>query len=156
VFKDIVSRNLDWPEAIWEAWLSFEHAHGSLDELEFCMDQVKRTQAEVNFRRAKVLMQGDCCSSTELIEPFKEAQKIAYQASASIAHQAQPELGTAAADDISTAHVNQIISEAVSTNNDEFYASSSRVKRKAEEEPAERVKKAKIGMWSLGVECDAC
>jgi hypothetical protein len=55
VFRDIANKNLDWPEAIWEAWLSFEHAHGSLDELEDCMDKVEQAQTQVNIRRAKVV-----------------------------------------------------------------------------------------------------
>jgi hypothetical protein len=54
VFKDIAPKNLDWPEAIWEAWLSFEHSHGSLNELEDCMDRVKRAQAQVHLKRTKV------------------------------------------------------------------------------------------------------
>jgi hypothetical protein len=54
VFQDESIKDLDWPEAIWEAWVSFEHAHGSLDEIEGCLDQVEQSQSQINFRRAKV------------------------------------------------------------------------------------------------------
>jgi hypothetical protein len=50
-------KNVDWPEAIWDAWLTFEHAHGALAELEDAMDRVERAQAQVAMRRAKVRRQ---------------------------------------------------------------------------------------------------
>ncbi|TDL22101.1 hypothetical protein BD410DRAFT_788782 [Rickenella mellea] len=62
VFKDIHTKNLDWPEAIFEAWISFENLHGSVEEIEECLDKVERAQGLVNTRRAK------------------EAEKAAYQA----------------------------------------------------------------------------
>ena len=48
-------KNLDWPEAIWEAWLSFEHLHGSVDEVDACLDKIEKAQYQVNARRAKVV-----------------------------------------------------------------------------------------------------
>lgn len=54
VLKDISTKNLDWPEAIWEAWLTFEHIHGSMTDLEACMDKIERAQQQVNTRLAKV------------------------------------------------------------------------------------------------------
>ena len=54
LFSDLAYKNLDWPEAIWEAWVSFEHQHGSVEELEACLDKVERAQYQVNMRRAKV------------------------------------------------------------------------------------------------------
>lgn len=53
VFSDLVYKNLDWPEAIWEGWIAFEHQHGSVEELEACLDKVERAQTQVNMRRAK-------------------------------------------------------------------------------------------------------
>lgn len=53
-FKDIVTKNLDWPEAIFEAWISFEHLHGSVEEIEECMDKVDRAQNLLNARRLRV------------------------------------------------------------------------------------------------------
>ncbi|KAJ7600967.1 hypothetical protein C8J56DRAFT_813965 [Mycena floridula] len=62
IYKDVSSRNTDWPEAIWEAWLTFEHLHGSVAEVDKCLDQIEQLQFKVNAQRAK------------------EAQKAAYQA----------------------------------------------------------------------------
>lgn len=54
VFKDVSTKNIDWPEAIWEAWLTFENLHGSVEDIHTCMDRIERAQQQVNFRRAKV------------------------------------------------------------------------------------------------------
>ncbi|EPQ51022.1 hypothetical protein GLOTRDRAFT_66218 [Gloeophyllum trabeum ATCC 11539] len=62
VYVDVSTKNVDWPEAIWQAWLSFEHLYGSVDEIERCMDKVERAQGQVNARRAR------------------EAEKASYQA----------------------------------------------------------------------------
>jgi len=53
VFEEIHTKQLDWPEAIWEAWISFEHLHGSVDEIDTCLDKVEKAQIQTNFRRAK-------------------------------------------------------------------------------------------------------
>ena len=53
-FKDIVTKNLDWPEAIFEAWISFEHLYGSVEEIEECLDKVERAQNQLNARRLRV------------------------------------------------------------------------------------------------------
>ena len=52
-YKDIASKNIDWPEAIWEAWLAFEHLHGSVQEIDECLDRIERARSQVNARRAK-------------------------------------------------------------------------------------------------------
>ena len=57
LYKDISMKNLDWPEAIWEAWISFENTFGSVQEIDECLDRVERAQTQVNKRRAKVLPQ---------------------------------------------------------------------------------------------------
>lgn len=54
VFREVSTKNLDWPEAIWEAWLTFEHLHGSLPDVQDCMDKIERAQQQVAARRAKV------------------------------------------------------------------------------------------------------
>lgn len=54
VFRDVANKNLDWPEAVWEAWVAFEHVHGSVEDLEDCMDRIERAQRYVNAKRAKV------------------------------------------------------------------------------------------------------
>ncbi|KAJ8080386.1 Splicing factor [Marasmius tenuissimus] len=52
-FSDVSMKNIDWPEAIWEAWLGFEHLHGTVDEIEACMEKIEKAQYQVNVRRAK-------------------------------------------------------------------------------------------------------
>ncbi|KAJ7432338.1 hypothetical protein FB451DRAFT_1480862 [Mycena latifolia] len=52
-FADVHLKNLDWPEAIWEAWLAFEHLHGSVEQIEACGDKIEKAQYVVNTKRAK-------------------------------------------------------------------------------------------------------
>ncbi|KAK7690329.1 hypothetical protein QCA50_006986 [Cerrena zonata] len=52
-YKDVAFKNIDWPEALWEAWLSFEHLHGSVEEVEECLDRIERARNQVNARLAK-------------------------------------------------------------------------------------------------------
>lgn len=54
MFKDLHTKNLDWPEAIWEAWVSFEHLYGTVEEVDSCLDKVEKAAYQVNARRAKV------------------------------------------------------------------------------------------------------
>ncbi|KAF9483427.1 hypothetical protein BDN70DRAFT_799974 [Pholiota conissans] len=53
VFLDVHTKQLDWPEAIWEAWLTFEHLHGSVEEIEVALDKIENAQYQTNMRRAK-------------------------------------------------------------------------------------------------------
>lgn len=53
MFKDVVAKYFDWPEAIFDAWIAFEHVHGTVEDLEECMDKVNRAQAGVNAKRAR-------------------------------------------------------------------------------------------------------
>ncbi|KAF9257513.1 hypothetical protein L218DRAFT_910382 [Marasmius fiardii PR-910] len=53
IFSDISMKNLDWPEAIWEAWLAFEHLHGNVEQIHACMDKIEKAQYQVNIRRVK-------------------------------------------------------------------------------------------------------
>jgi hypothetical protein len=54
VFEDIHRKQLDWPEVIWELWISFEHIHGTVDQVNECLDKVEKAQAQVIAKRAKV------------------------------------------------------------------------------------------------------
>ena len=47
--------DLDWPEMLWEAWLAFEHSHGTVEEIQDALDVVERARVQVEARRAKVL-----------------------------------------------------------------------------------------------------
>ncbi|PFH53912.1 hypothetical protein AMATHDRAFT_186548 [Amanita thiersii Skay4041] len=62
LFEDIHKKNLDWPEVIWELWISFEHLHGDVNQIDVCLDKIEKAQMHTNSRRAK------------------EAEKAAYQA----------------------------------------------------------------------------
>lgn len=53
-FQDVSTKNLDYPEALWDAWLSFEHAHGSLTSLEEALARVERARSQVEARRMRV------------------------------------------------------------------------------------------------------
>jgi hypothetical protein len=56
VFTKAAKFPLDWPEMLWEAWLSFEHSHGSANEVQSALDIVERARAQVEARRAKVIL----------------------------------------------------------------------------------------------------
>ncbi|KAF8180447.1 hypothetical protein K438DRAFT_2021342 [Mycena galopus ATCC 62051] len=43
---DLHLKNLDWPEAIWEAWLAFNHLHGSVQQIDVCEKQAAQYTAE--------------------------------------------------------------------------------------------------------------
>jgi hypothetical protein len=47
--------DLDWPEMLWETWLTFEHSHGTVEEIQDALDVVERARVQVEARRAKVL-----------------------------------------------------------------------------------------------------
>ncbi|KAF8073869.1 hypothetical protein FPV67DRAFT_1479613 [Lyophyllum atratum] len=70
IFSDIHVKNIDWPEAIWEAWIAFEHLHGSVEELDTCLDKVEKAQYQVNSRRAKDAEK----ASFEAMQVIMEAQ----------------------------------------------------------------------------------
>ncbi|KAK7469083.1 Splicing factor [Stygiomarasmius scandens] len=53
VFSDVSFRKLDWPEAVWEAWISFEHLHGQVEQVDICIDRIEQARQVVNARRAK-------------------------------------------------------------------------------------------------------
>ncbi|KAI0084788.1 hypothetical protein BDY19DRAFT_1077256 [Irpex rosettiformis] len=115
VFREIAPKNLDWPEAVWEAWTAFEQVHGSVEELEDCFDRIERAQKQVNAKRAK------------------DAEKAALQAAQFITEQqGGVPLAEASAQGDAQMEVDHALSEGSS-------------KRKAEDEvPAEGSKKARI------------
>ncbi|KAH9925424.1 RNA-binding protein Prp24 [Epithele typhae] len=53
VFKDIAMKNLDWPEAIWDAWVSFEQVNGTVQDLENALERIQKAQTQVNAKRAR-------------------------------------------------------------------------------------------------------
>ncbi|KAE9406958.1 hypothetical protein BT96DRAFT_810155 [Gymnopus androsaceus JB14] len=53
VFIDISTKHIDWPEAIWEAWILFEHFHGSVKQVEGCLDKIEKARYQVSARRTR-------------------------------------------------------------------------------------------------------
>ncbi|KDQ62555.1 hypothetical protein JAAARDRAFT_121734 [Jaapia argillacea MUCL 33604] len=123
IFKDIHSKNLDWPEAIWEAWLSFEHLYGSVQDIEDCMDKVERAKTLVNIRRAR------------------EAEKASYQVVQMAVD--QPAASVPVQDAVQPEKSGEV---ETSMEVDQPQDVGAGKKRKAEESPApEGSKKVKIG-----------
>lgn len=58
------AQSLDWPEAVCEAYLSFEEMYGSLEESESAKERARKTMDGVNFKRHKVSLH---CSSSFLL-----------------------------------------------------------------------------------------
>ncbi|KAJ6509029.1 hypothetical protein C8R45DRAFT_463110 [Mycena sanguinolenta] len=86
-FLDAHLRKLDWNEAIWEAWLAFEHLHGSVQQIDAWGDKIENAQYEVAKRRAK--------------DAEKQAAQYAEQmASAPVAQAPVPEISPAEPMDI--------------------------------------------------------
>ncbi|KAF5382630.1 hypothetical protein D9615_003010 [Tricholomella constricta] len=75
VFSDIYMKNIDWPEAIWEAWIAFEHLYGSVEELDTCLDKVEKAQYQINSRRAKAAEK----ANFEAMQIITEAQASSLQ-----------------------------------------------------------------------------
>lgn len=53
VFQEMHRKHFDWPEAIWDAWVTFEHFHGTVEEINAAMDNIEKIRLQVNARRAK-------------------------------------------------------------------------------------------------------
>ncbi|KAG6878496.1 hypothetical protein C0993_005425 [Termitomyces sp. T159_Od127] len=125
VFLDIHSKKLDWPEAIWEAWINFEQLHGSIDELDQCLDKVEQAQYQVNLRRVK------------------EAEKAGYQAY-QVTVEAEP-----------TTRVEKApVDTDISMDVDVDLVSRGGTKRQAEDEPAVAHKKPKMETKTLTLKRD--
>ncbi|KAI6014828.1 hypothetical protein BKA83DRAFT_4345131 [Pisolithus microcarpus] len=52
-FQEVSTKNLDYPEALWDAWINFEYAHGSLVSLEEALVRIERARSQVEARRIK-------------------------------------------------------------------------------------------------------
>jgi hypothetical protein len=53
-FQDMNTKNLDYPEALWDARHNFEHAHGSLSSLAEAINKITQAGAQPETRRARV------------------------------------------------------------------------------------------------------
>ncbi|KZT64612.1 hypothetical protein DAEQUDRAFT_717745 [Daedalea quercina L-15889] len=114
VFRDICMKNLDWPEALWDAWISFEQLHGSVEELELAMDRIEFAQGQTNLRRQK------------------EAERAEHAAMQLIAEQ-QANMAPIAEATVPTMDGD---SGAAPMEVDSDLSASAGMKRKAEEEPS--------------------
>ncbi|KAI0056538.1 hypothetical protein BV25DRAFT_1893853 [Artomyces pyxidatus] len=121
VFAHAATAKLDWPEAVWEAWIAFEHAHGTVETIQECLDTVQRVRGQVNARRAK------------------EAEQASYQAMQMAMEQQAAQVPAAEA--VGAAQPQEVHMEVDS----EAQVTQTGVKRKAEDSLAvEDTKKAKI------------
>ncbi|KAI0755299.1 RNA-binding protein Prp24 [Daedaleopsis nitida] len=68
IFRDIAAKNIDWPEAIWEAWIAFEHVYGSVEEIEDALDRIGRARTQVNIRRVKEAEKAQLAASQIIAE----------------------------------------------------------------------------------------
>ncbi|KAJ7043889.1 hypothetical protein C8F04DRAFT_682003 [Mycena alexandri] len=89
-FVDLHLKNIDWPEAVWEAWLAFEHLHGSVQQIDAAGDKIEKAQVVVNTRRAKA-------AEKQAAQYAKQAAQYSAEqmASVPVAQAPVPELGTA-------------------------------------------------------------
>ncbi|KAF9497742.1 hypothetical protein BDN71DRAFT_1504719 [Pleurotus eryngii] len=127
VYKDIHTKNLDWPEVIWDAWLTFEHLYGTVQDIEYCLDRIEKAQYQVNMRRAK------------------EAEKASYQAAQMAVEQQAASAPVAEAIQTHSGSTDQQQAVAMDVDAPLLELDLSK-KRKAESEPtppAESHKKAK-------------
>ncbi|GJE88539.1 RNA-binding protein Prp24 [Phanerochaete sordida] len=117
IFRDVANKNLDWPEAVWNAWIQFEHVHGSVEELEDCLDRVERAREKVNAKRAK------------------DAEKAAYQAMQVTAEQQAAGVPVSAVPVPDVASTTQQATEApMDVDRAQPQSAASGSKRKAEDE----------------------
>ncbi|WWD05336.1 hypothetical protein V865_003409 [Kwoniella europaea PYCC6329] len=56
-FKAIQRSDLDWPEAVYDALIQFEHVHGTLDSLLDARTKIEREQEKLSKRREKAALE---------------------------------------------------------------------------------------------------
>ena len=131
-FRDVANKNLDWPEVIWEAWISFEQLHGTVEQIDEALDRVERAQVQVNNRRAK-----------EAEKAQNAAAQLIAETQAQVAAAPVAEVTAEAA--VATAAV---VEPAAAMEVDLSVSATAGAKRKAEDEGIpEPIKKAKVGEW---------
>ncbi|KAH7100756.1 hypothetical protein BKA62DRAFT_705553 [Auriculariales sp. MPI-PUGE-AT-0066] len=52
-YRDVVGKNIDWPEMLWEQWRAFEHAHGSLEDVEDALARIDQLNKKLVEKRAR-------------------------------------------------------------------------------------------------------
>ncbi|TCD69018.1 Splicing factor [Steccherinum ochraceum] len=130
VFKDVSLKNIDWPEAIWDAWLSFEQVYGTAVQMDECLDRIERARGQVNAKRIK-------------------EEKAAYEAMQVIAEAEQQAAVSAVA---SSASMTQSVPMEVDTSSSS--ALEGGAKRKAEDDIEPEAKKPKTEQKPLPLKRD--
>lgn len=128
---------------LWEAWLTFEHSHGTVGEIQDALDVIERARVQVETRRAKVMNLSSLFSYALLKVASQEAEQVSYQA-----------MQVAAEQQVAPAPVAEVTEapreiETPMDIDQEANNAVSGVKRKAEEAPSEESKKARVGACSL-------
>jgi squamous cell carcinoma antigen recognized by T-cells 3 len=142
-FAKAAKSPLDWPEMLWEAWLAFEHSHGSAREIQDALDAVERARGQVEARRAKVpLFFFESLSHHAEAAP-KEAEQAGYQTMQVVTEQQAVHGPTTELSQATKA------SEAPMDIDQDSRAAASGIKRKAEENSPEDSKKARVGEYSF-------
>jgi len=75
IFDDVSTKQIDWPEAIFEAWTSFEHFYGTLDTIDVCYSKIWRAQGQLNDSRMKVSLLSTCLNLEFNIDIFLAASR---------------------------------------------------------------------------------
>jgi hypothetical protein len=57
VYLQAVKNRFDYPEYLFDAWTTFEHQHGSLEEVEHAEAEVQKQMRGINSRRARLAAQ---------------------------------------------------------------------------------------------------
>lgn len=114
-FQDMSTKNLDYPEALWDAWHNFEHAHGSLSSLEEAINKITQAGAQLETRRAREVEKAYAAAAAQYAE----------QQAASVPAVSVPATGATQG--------SLVVSEAMDV--DISAPADTKGKRKAEEEP---------------------
>ncbi|OCH91935.1 RNA-binding protein Prp24 [Obba rivulosa] len=138
VFRDVAMKNLDWPEAIWDAWVTFEQLYGSVEAIEDALDRVERANAQTHARRLKEAERAGR-NAMQLAAEQQAASVPVTEAAPPTQAQAPEEPGAAPMDV------------------DAVQRGEARTKRKAEEEIVpDESKKAKLGMYESEGDRENC
>ena len=135
-----LQKEMDWPEAIWEAWVLFEHSHGSVEQLENCLDRIEKGRQLVQVMRYKVRAFTRLGSLHIIYPPLQQqAESLAY-------HNRQVEMEAQA----TSTSVAEVPVPAPVTNEqvmdvDVPVAPTRGIKRSAEETESNTNKKPKLG-----------
>ncbi|KAI6122456.1 hypothetical protein EDD16DRAFT_1570902 [Pisolithus croceorrhizus] len=80
-FQEVSAKNLDYPEALWDAWINFEYAHGSLVSLEEALARVERARTQVEARR---IQEAQKAFEMAQVQHAKERETVSVPTSAAV------------------------------------------------------------------------